>query len=145
MAKNQPNPQETKEKFPFPKKVAENNILARMRTLLALERNYLAEERTQLAQFRTGIALTLFGPTSSAIYFPWSVSQNIPTWISIIIIISFTSITGIGLYWIIKASSILKNLRMKKKFVKQRELDLIEENQDVKDLLANCLDIYCDF
>ena len=145
MIENQQNQPKTTEKFPLSANGMERNILARMRTLLALERNYLAEERTQLAQFRTGIALTLFGPTSSAIYFPSSLSQEMPIWISILILISFVIITGIGLYWILKANSILRTLGKKRKFVKERELDLIAKNQDVKELLMECIDLDCDF
>ncbi len=145
MIENRTNQPKALEDYPLSIDSLENNILARMRTLLALERNYLAEERTQLAQFRTGIALTLFGPTSSAIYFPSSLSQDMPIWISIIILISFVIITGIGLYWILKANSILRTLRKKRKFVKTKELDLIGKNQDVKDLLMECIDLDCDF
>jgi len=36
----------------------EQEILAKIRTLLALERNYLAEQRTAFAEFRIGLALT---------------------------------------------------------------------------------------
>jgi len=46
----------------------EQEILAKLRTLLALERNYLAEERTALAEFRTGLALTVIAPAASTVH-----------------------------------------------------------------------------
>ena len=49
------------------KEVNEQQVLAKVRTLLALERNYLAEERTALAEFRTGLALMFIGPTVGTI------------------------------------------------------------------------------
>ena len=47
--------------------VKENEVVAKIRTLLALERNFLAEERTALAEFRNGLALAVIGPTVSTI------------------------------------------------------------------------------
>ena len=47
--------------------VYEQQVLAKIRTLLALERNFLAEERTALAEFRTGLALIVIGPTAITI------------------------------------------------------------------------------
>ena len=45
----------------------EQEILAKIRALLALERNYLAEERTALAEFRTGLTLALTAPPASTV------------------------------------------------------------------------------
>jgi uncharacterized membrane protein YidH (DUF202 family) len=41
--------------------VNDQQVLAKMLTLLALERNYLEEERTSMAEFRDGLTLTVIG------------------------------------------------------------------------------------
>lgn len=124
----------------------EKDVLARMRTLLALERNYLAEERTQLAQFRTGIALALFGPPSSAIYLPSSITLEIPFAISVIIIIFFAGITGFGIYWMLTANKRLRKIRKKKIYVRERESEILDNNEQLRILLADCMEDYsfCD-
>ena len=57
--------------------MSEQDIPARIRTLLALERNYRAEERTALAEFRTGLALALIGSPAGA--FVAFIFPSIPT------------------------------------------------------------------
>jgi len=41
--------------------VNDQQVLAKIRTLLTLERNYLAEERTAMTEFRNGLTLTVIG------------------------------------------------------------------------------------
>ncbi|MCF2141574.1 MAG: hypothetical protein K9W44_16085 [Candidatus Lokiarchaeota archaeon] len=118
----------------------DSEVLARLRTLMALERNYLAEERTQLAQFRTGIALALLGPSLGSIYYPLSVDFESITFFNILISFLFAFITGLGIYWIIKSHQIVKNLRIKKKKVKEKELAILQEYPEVCDFLMQCFE-----
>jgi uncharacterized membrane protein YidH (DUF202 family) len=121
------------------------DLLAQMRTLLAVERNYLAEERTQLAQFRTGIALALFAPPSGAIYFPSSVTLQIPLWISVIIMVFFAGITIVGLNRMWKAHQKLQRIRKQKAIVKEKEFALMAQDGDLNDLMEDCISAICDF
>lgn len=121
------------------------DALAQMRTLLALERNYLAEERTQLAQFRTGIALALFAFPSGALYIPSSENLEVPAFLNIIIIGFFIGITIVGIYWMISAHLQVNKIRKRKKFVNEKEAELLQKNEKVRKMLADCFEPNCDF
>jgi len=121
----------------------QQEVLAKIRTLLALERNYLAEERTALAEFRTGLALTLISPTAStAVAY---IVSNLPIEEAILLDLVnftfFTILTIIGIWTSLRSRSKLKTIRKKKKIIKDREAAIIKSSKDLYDLLCDCLDI----
>ena len=121
----------------------EQEILAKIRTLLALERNYMAEERTALAEFRTGLALTVIGPTASTIVaYIFSVLPIEQAIILDILNFTFFSIlTIIGIWTSIRSQSKLKTMRIKKKIIKDREATIIKSSKAVYDLLCDCINL----
>jgi len=121
----------------------QQEVLAKIRTLLALERNYLAEERTALAEFRTGLALILISPTAStAVAY---IVSNLPIEEAILLDLVnftfFTILTIIGIWTSLRSRSKLKTIRKKKKIIKDREAAIIKSSKDLYDLLCDCLDI----
>ena len=123
--------------------VNEQEVLAKIRTLLALERNYLAEERTALAEFRTGLALTLIGPAASTVLA--YVLAGLPTEEAIIFDLLnfafFSILTIIGIWTSIHSRSKLKMIRKKKRIIKDREVAMINSSKAIHDLLCDCIDI----
>lgn len=122
---------------------SEQEILAKIRTLLALERNYMAEERTALAEFRTGLALTVIGPTASTIVaYIFSVLPIEKIILLDLLNLTFFSIlTIIGIWTSLRSRSKLKTIRMKKKIIKDREATIIKSSKSVYDLLCDCIDL----
>jgi uncharacterized membrane protein YidH (DUF202 family) len=90
--------------------VNEQEVLAKIRTLLALERNFLADERTALAEFRTGLAITLIGPTvSTLIAYVLSVFTVDQTVVLVVLNFTFFSVLIIfGVWTIFRSQSKLK-------------------------------------
>jgi len=121
----------------------EQEILAKIRTLLALERNYMAEERTALAEFRTGLALTVIGPTASTIvaYIFSVLPVEQATLLDILNFTFFSILTIIGIWTSIRSQSKLKKMRVKKKIIKDREATIIKSSKAVYDLLCDCIDL----
>ncbi|KON34266.1 hypothetical protein AC477_00645 [miscellaneous Crenarchaeota group-1 archaeon SG8-32-1] len=121
-------------------KVNENNeqeVLAKVRTLLALERNYLAEERTALAEFRTGLALMLIGPTvGTIIAFVLSVLSVEQSIILDVMNLAFFSIlTVLGVWIIFRSQSKLKMIRKNERTIKKHIIQISKSSKDIYDLL----------
>jgi len=122
---------------------SEQEILAKIRTLLALERNYMAEERTALAEFRTGLALTVIAPAASTIVaYIFSILPIEKVILLDLLNLTFFSIlTIIGIWTSIRSQSKLKTMRMKKKIIKDREAKIIKSSKAIYDLLCDCIDL----
>ncbi|TET20050.1 hypothetical protein E3J74_04375 [Candidatus Bathyarchaeota archaeon] len=122
---------------------SEQEILAKIRTLLALERNYMAEERTALAEFRTGLALTVIAPAASTIVaYIFSVLPIEKIILLDLLNLTFFSIlTIIGIWTSLRSRSKLKTIRKKKKIIKNREATIIKSSKPVYDLLCDCIDL----
>ena len=122
---------------------SEQEVLAKIRTLLALERNYLAEERTALAEFRTGLALTVIGPAASTIVaYIFSVFPTEEAILLDLLNFTFFSIlTIIGIWTSISSRSKLKTIRKKKEIIKDREAAIIKSSKAIYDLLCDCIDL----
>jgi len=110
----------------------EEEILAKIRTLLALERNYLAEERTALAEFRTGLTLALVGPSASAVIVYVNPREGIVLFLTFLI-----SLTVIGIWTCLNSRSRLKEIRKKKKILKDRQAMIIKTSKETYDLLGD--------
>ena len=123
-------------------KVTEQEVLAKIRTLLALERNFLAEERTALAEFRNGLALTVIGPTISTII-AYMLSLFITEQSIILDILNFTFfsvLTIIGVWTSIRSQAKLKAIRKKKIKIKKRTLEISKSSKSIYSLLCDCID-----
>lgn len=119
----------------------EQEILARIRTLLALERNFLAEERTALAELRTGLTLALIGPPASAVVA--FLLSLIPIEASIVLdllnIAFFFTLTVAGIRMCLSSQSELKKIRKKKKLLKAREAEFAKNFKIVQNILGDLL------
>ena len=119
----------------------DQEILAKIRTLLALERNYLSEERTVLAEFRTGLALTVIGPTVST--FLAYIFSSLPTaqalLFDLISFALFSVLTISGIWTSLRSRSVLRKIREKKKIINAREATLVKSSQPIYDLLCECI------
>jgi uncharacterized membrane protein YidH (DUF202 family) len=119
----------------------DQEILAKIRTLLALERNYLAEERTALAEFRTGLALTVIGPTVST-FLAYTFSSLPTTQALLYDLINFavfSVLTIWGIWTSLRSRSMLRKIRKKKKIIDAREATLVKSSQPIHDLLCDCI------
>jgi uncharacterized membrane protein YidH (DUF202 family) len=118
--------------------VNEQEVLAKIRALLALERNFLADERTALAEFRTGWAITLIDPTvSTLIAYILSVFTVDQTVVLVVLNFTFFSVLIIfGVWTIFRSQSKLKIIRRKKMTIKKR---IIEISKSSKDIMIFCL------
>ena len=121
--------------------MSEQEILAKIRTLLALERNYLAEERTELAEFRTGLSLTVIAPAASTIIaYIFSLLQvGYALLFDILNFTFFAALTVWGIWISFRSRSKLNKIRNKKKILKDRECEIIRKSKAVQDLLDDCL------
>lgn len=120
----------------------EQEILAKIRALLALERNYLAEERTALAEFRTGLTLALTAPpASTVIAYVFSVLpiENVLLF-DLINFTFFAILTLVGVRMSLRSRSKLKKIRDMKKILKVREAEVIRSSKTVYDLLSDFID-----
>ncbi|UCH31628.1 MAG: DUF202 domain-containing protein [Candidatus Bathyarchaeota archaeon] len=119
----------------------EQEILAKMRTLLALERNYLAEERTALAEFRTGLALTVIAPAASTIiaYIFSFLRLEYALLFDAFNFTFFAALTILGLWTSFRSRSKLNRIRNKKMILKNRECEVMEKSKGVHDLLRDCM------
>jgi uncharacterized membrane protein YidH (DUF202 family) len=122
---------------------SEQEILAKIRTLLALERNYLAEERTALAEFRTGLALTVIGPTASTVvaYILSIFAIEKALLLDLLNVTFFGILTIIGIWTSFRSQSKLKNIRKKRKTIKDRQTAIIKSSKPIHDLLCECIDV----
>ena len=121
-------------------KVNEQEVLAKIRTLLALERNFLAEERTALAEFRNGLALTVIGPTvSTIIAYILSLFTVEPSILFDIFNFTFFSVlTIIGVWTSIQSQAKLKKIRKNKIKIKNRTLEISKSSEAIYNLLCDC-------
>ena len=119
----------------------EQEILAKLRTLLALERNYLAEERTALAEFRTGLALTLLAPAASTVVaYTFSFLQlEYAVLFDAFNFIFFAALTIWGIWTSFRSRSELNRIRNKKRILKNRECEVMKKSKAVQDLLNDCI------
>jgi uncharacterized membrane protein YidH (DUF202 family) len=112
---------------------SEQIILARIRTLLALE-------RTALAEFRTGLTLALVSPPVISlihVLFEGITLLNIifPTTIYSI----FVLLTIIGIWISVMSRLRLKNIRLKLQMLKERQLHVMKDSQELCDILEDCI------
>ena len=121
----------------------EQEVLAKIRTLLALERNYLAEERTAMAEFRTGLALTVIGPAASTvvafIFSDLTIEQAVLR--DLLNFAFFGILTVMGIRTSFRSNSKLKRIRKKKKIIKDREAAIIKSSKAIHDLLCDCVNL----
>ena len=119
----------------------EQEILAKIRTLLALERNYLAEERTALAEFRTGLALTVIAPAASAVIaYIFSLLQVEHVLLFDSLNFTFFAILTIwGIWTSFRSRSKVNKVRKKKMILKDRECEVMRKSKAVRDLLHDCI------
>jgi len=120
---------------------SEQEILAKIRTLLALERNYLAEERTELAEFRTGLALTVIAPAASTViaYIFSSLELGHVLLFDLLNFTFFAILTVLGIWISFRSRSKLNKIRRKKMILKDRECEVIRKSKAVQDLLRDCI------
>ena len=119
----------------------DQEILAKIRTLLALERNYLAEERTALAEFRTGLALTVIGPTASTFlaYLFSSLPLTQALLYDVVNFAVFSVLTIWGIWTSVQSRSMLREIRRKKRIIDEREAALVKISKPIHDLLCECI------
>ena len=119
----------------------DQEILAKIRTLLALERNYLAEERTALAEFRTGLALTVIAPAASTViaYIFSSLQLEYALLFDTFNFIFFATLTIWGIWTSFRSRSKLNRIRNKKMILKNRECEVMKKSKAVHDLLRECI------
>jgi len=119
----------------------EQEILAKLRTLLALERNYLAEERTSLAEFRTGLALTVIAPAASTVnaYIFSFLQLEYALLFDAFNFIFFATLTIWGIWTSFRSRSKLNRIRNKKMILKNRECEVMKKSKAVHDLLRDCI------
>jgi uncharacterized membrane protein YidH (DUF202 family) len=104
---------------------SEQELLAKIRTLLALERNYLAEERTALAEFRTGLTIALVSPPAvSLLHYAL---EGLP------------NLNLIGIWISIRSRLNLKKIRQKIQLLKDRQLTVIKDSDELCSLLEDCI------
>ena len=122
---------------------SEQEILAKIRTLLALERNYLSEERTALAEFRTGLTLSLISPPALSLF--TYITQSFPvegySLFMLIIYIFLIFLTLIGIWISIRSRSKLNRISDKIQLLKNRQLEVIKDSEIICSLLEDCIGI----
>ena len=122
--------------------VDEQQILAKIRTLLALERNFLAEERTALAEFRNGLALIVIGPTAipiiAYVLSVFAVGQS--TVLDVLNIAFFSVLTVVGILISFRSQAKLKRIKRKKNTIKKRTIEISKSSNEIFDLLCDCID-----
>ncbi|MDH5451254.1 MAG: DUF202 domain-containing protein [Candidatus Bathyarchaeota archaeon] len=119
----------------------EQEILAKIRTLLALERNYLAEERTALAEFRTGLGLTVLAPAASTViaYIFSFLQVERVLFLDSLNFTFFAFLTVWGIWISFRSRSKLNKIRKKKLILKNREAEVMKQSKAVHDLLCDCI------
>ncbi|MFC1487292.1 hypothetical protein ACFLRN_06370 [Thermoproteota archaeon] len=122
--------------------VKEQEVLTKIRTLLALERNSLAEERTVIAKFRTGLALILIGPTMSTIIAVLlsvlNVNQSIV--IDVLNFTFFSILIIFGVWTIFRSQSKLKKIWKNKIIIKSRIIEISKSSKNIYNLLSDLIE-----
>lgn len=120
----------------------EQEILAKVRTLLALERNCLAEERTVLAELRTGLMLALIGPpASTVIAYILSLFPIETLLFDLFNIVFFSILTVLGIWMSFRSRFELHKIKRKKTLLNARKVAIAKSSKVVHDLLGDFLDI----
>ncbi len=124
-------------------KMSEQEILAKIRTLLAIERNYLAEERTELAEFRTGLSLTVIAPAASTViaYVFSLLKVGYALLFDMLNFTFFAILTVWGIWTSFRSRSKLNRIRKKKMILKDRECEIMSKSKAVQDLLSECMNL----
>jgi uncharacterized membrane protein YidH (DUF202 family) len=122
--------------------INEQEVLAKIRTLLALERNFLAEERTALAEFRNGLALIIIGPTVSTIIAYMLSVFNVEKSILLdaLNFAFFTILTIVGIWISFRSQSKLKIIKKKKATIKNRTIEISKSSKEIYNLLGDCVE-----
>ncbi|MBL7118435.1 DUF202 domain-containing protein [Candidatus Bathyarchaeota archaeon] len=122
---------------------SEQEILNKIRTLLALERNYLAEERTALAEFRTGLALTVIAPpASTVIAYTFSILKIEQFLLLEVLNLAFFGfLTILGAWTSLQQHQRLKRIKRKKRILRDREAVLIRSSEEVYNLMRDFIDL----
>jgi uncharacterized membrane protein YidH (DUF202 family) len=122
--------------------VYEQQVLAKIRTLLALERNFLAEERTALAEFRTGLALIVIGPTAITIiaYVLSGFAEGQSITFDVLNFAFFSALTVVGIWISFRSQVKLKRIKKKKDIIKKRTIEISKSSTEIFDLLCDCFD-----
>ena len=119
----------------------EEEVLDKIRTLLALERNYLAEERTALAEFRTGLTLALISPPASAViaylFSPLPIMGELL--FSSFALAFLSVITIIGVRMSLRSRSKLKVITERKRNLRTREIEIIKRSKTAHHLLGDLI------
>ncbi len=122
--------------------INEQEVLAKIRTLLALERNYLAEERTAMAEFRNGLALIVIGPTVITIIAytlsVFTVEKSI--FLDVLNFAFFGILSIVGIWISFRSQSKLRIIRKKKANIKNRTIEISKSSKEIYNLLCDCLD-----
>ncbi len=119
---------------------SEQEILARIRTLLALERNYLSEERTALAEFRTGLTLALVSPPAISLVHVFFGDISHSNFIfPIILYLVFILLTAIGIWSSVMSRLRLNKIRQKIQLLKVRQLSVMKDSKELCSLLEDCV------
>jgi len=122
--------------------INEQEVLAKIRTLLALERNYLAEERTAMAEFRNGLALIVIGPAVSTIIAytlsVFTVEKSI--FLDVLNFAFFGILSIVGIWISFRSQSKLRIIRKKKANIKNRTIEISKSSKEIYNLLCDCLD-----
>jgi uncharacterized membrane protein YidH (DUF202 family) len=119
---------------------SEQELLARIRTLLALERNYLSEERTELATFRTGLTLALVSPpVISLIHFLFGESYPLTSLFPTLLYLVFALLTILGIWAAIMSRVRLKKIQQKIQLLKVRQIHVMQDSDELCSLLEDCV------
>jgi len=122
--------------------INEQEVLAKIRTLLALERNYLAEERTAMAEFRNGLALIVIGPTVSTIIAytlsVFTVEKSI--FLDVLNFAFFGILSIVGIWISFRSQSKLRIIRKKKANIKNRTIEISKSSKEIYNLLGDCVE-----
>jgi uncharacterized membrane protein YidH (DUF202 family) len=119
---------------------SDQEILAKIRTLLAIERNYLSEERTALAEFRTGLTIALVSlPAVSLVHYFFEAIPNTNPIFAVLLYLSFAVLTVIGIWISMKSRLKLKKTRQKIWLLKDRQLKVMKDSNELCSLLEDCI------
>lgn len=118
---------------------SEQEILARIRTLLALERNYLSEERTALAEFRTGLTLALVSPPAISLFSYLFDVLNLSLAFGGFLYLAFGFLTVLGIWISVMSRLRLKKIQQKIQLLKDRQLKVMKDSDAICSLLEDCI------
>lgn len=119
--------------------MAEQEVLAIVRTLMAYERNYLSIERTQLAQLRTGLTLALITPPAAAtLAYAFNFLPK-DYYISIVLYIFLAIVTLYGIWMAVHSFLGLRETRKIQNKIRERQLEIMRKSTAISTLLEDLL------